>query len=90
MISETKIDSSFPKGQFLIEGYNSQFRFDRNKNGGGIILYVREDIPVTLKLVECSPIEGFFIEIVLNKKKWLISCSYNPNIQNIENHILTY
>ena len=26
-ISETKLDGSFPKGQFLIEGFYSQFRF---------------------------------------------------------------
>ena len=45
MISETKLDDSFPQGQFLIEGFHSPFRFDRNKIGGGILLYIREDIP---------------------------------------------
>ena len=45
MISETKLDESFPGGQFFIEGYHTHFRFDRNENGGGILLYVREDIP---------------------------------------------
>ena len=38
MISETKLDNSFPDGQFWIEGYDAPFRFDRNKYGGGIIL----------------------------------------------------
>ena len=45
MISETKLDDSFPQGQFLIDGFHSPLRFDRNKSGGGILLYVREDIP---------------------------------------------
>ena len=45
MISETKLDNSFLQGQFLIEGFHSPFRFDRNKTGGGILLYVREDMP---------------------------------------------
>ena len=49
MVSETKLDGSFPQGQFLIETFYSPFRFDRNKNGGGIILYVWEDIPVKLR-----------------------------------------
>ena len=31
MISETKLDDSFPQGQFLIDGFHSPFRFDRNK-----------------------------------------------------------
>ena len=45
LISETKIDSSFPTAQFEI-GYTA-FRLDRNSNGGGILVYVREDIPAT-------------------------------------------
>ena len=45
MILETKLDDSFPPGQFLIESFHSPFRFDVNKNGGGILLYVRKDIP---------------------------------------------
>ena len=40
MVSEAKLDNSFPEGQFLIESFHSPFRFDRNKNGGGIMLYV--------------------------------------------------
>ena len=46
LISETQTDSSFPTAQFKIEGYTT-FRLDRNSNGGGILLYVREDIPAT-------------------------------------------
>ena len=45
IISETKLDDSFPQGQFLIESFHSPFRFDLNRTGGGILLYVREDIP---------------------------------------------
>ena len=45
MIFETKLDDRFPDGQFLIEGYHAPFRFDRIKYEGGIVLYVREDIP---------------------------------------------
>ena len=34
MISETKLDSSFPTGQFLINGYSEPFRIDRKSQGG--------------------------------------------------------
>ena len=36
MISETKLEESFPEGQFFIDGYHTHFRYDRNGNGGGI------------------------------------------------------
>ena len=79
MISETKIDASFPIGQFLLNSYSTPFRLDRNAHGEDILLYVREDIPSKLLLLEENLIEGFFVEMNLrNKKKWLLSCSYNP------------
>ena len=52
MISETKIDASFPIGQFLLNSYSTSFRLDRNAHGGCIPLYVREDISSKLLLVE--------------------------------------
>ena len=88
MISETKINASFPIGQFLLNGYRTPFRLDGNAHGGGILLYVREDIPSKLLLVEENLIEGFFVEINLrNQKKWLLSCSYNPKKTFLSNHI---
>ena len=34
VISETKLDSSFPTGEFLINGYSEPFKIDRNSQGG--------------------------------------------------------
>ena len=77
MISETKLDLFFPNRQFQIHGYSEPYRFDRNGNGGGILVFMRYDIPP--KLIESQvKIEGFFIELNLKKKKWLFCCSCNP------------
>ena len=57
MVSETKIDESFHLGQFKINGFNVSFRLDHNSNGGGIMLFVREDIPAKLMTSETPPIE---------------------------------
>ena len=45
MIFATKIDDSFPQNQFLMEGYSNNFRVDRSAQGGGILIYIRDDIP---------------------------------------------
>ena len=45
MISETKVDDSFPIGNFIIDSFSTPHSSDRYSNGGGI---VREDIPSTL------------------------------------------
>ena len=89
IISETKLDETFPEGQFLMDGFTPPYRMDRNTNGGSIVLYVREDIPsrqISFK-TDDKVIEHFFVEITLCKKKWLISCSYNPHLLFIEKHL---
>ena len=79
MISETKIDDSFPLNQFIIDEYASPFRIDRSSEGGGIIIYVREDIPS--ERLEDSPFpkeySGMFIELNLRSNKWLLFDGYN-------------
>ena len=48
MVPKTKIDDSFPIGNFLIHGFSPPYRLDRDSKGGGIMLYIREDIPSNL------------------------------------------
>ena len=43
LISETKIDDTFPGSQFLIEGFSVHYRLDRTAKGGGIF-YISERI----------------------------------------------
>ena len=41
MISETKLDSTFPSNQFTVEGFAAPIRFDRNGREEGTLLYIR-------------------------------------------------
>ena len=88
IITETKLNETFPNAQFHIDGYAPPFRVDRSKNGGGIIIYVREDIPAK-KLEHPSLInfEGIFIEIKLKNRKWLVFGGYNPDKHTINNFL---
>ena len=88
-IFETKIDDSFSLGDFLIGGFSKPYKLDCDSLGGGIFLYVREDIQSNLLEVETKPIEGFYVEINLHNDKWLINCSYNPHKTTIGNHLRT-
>ena len=44
LISESKLDCTFPLNQFYIAGFK-QFRRDRNQFGGGLMLYINKNIP---------------------------------------------
>ena len=56
IISETKLDESFPVSQFLIPGFENPIRLDRSSSGGGIMLYIREGIP--FKLLKSSSLSA--------------------------------
>ena len=42
VLSETKLDDSFPSAQFYIENFEIRNRRDRDKNGGGLIEFVKK------------------------------------------------
>ena len=45
LLSEIKLDDSFPSAQFMLKNFGIPYRLDRHSNCGGLLLYVREDIP---------------------------------------------
>ena len=61
LISETKINYSFPTAQFQIKCYTT-YRLDKNANDGDTLFYIREGIPCTLLNSNMS-VESFYIEI---------------------------
>ena len=75
VVSKTKIDGSFPYGNFLQMGFSTPYSLDRNSNGGGLMLFVREDVSSNLVEGEGKPIEGFYIELNLRNDTWLLNCS---------------
>ena len=84
LISETKLDHSFPSTQFLIKGSSASYRFDRNSKGGGLLFYIREDIPSKILTYNSNcDIETLLAEISLSKRNWLLNGSYNPTKSQI-------
>ena len=91
IVTEAKLNSSFPIGQFSIDGFAKQFRRDRNKNGGGVIIVVIDDIPskeIKVNFV-LSDVECLFIELNVRKTKWLIVGCYHPSSQNNDYYVLS-
>ena len=71
MLSETKLGSTFPSTQFLINGFSVPHRLDRNGKDGGILLYVRDKI-IVLQLNRCSlesHTEVLYFELNLRNRK---------------------
>ena len=80
MICKTEIRNSFSNDRFQTKGFNTPFRLDRDKNGGGIMIFVREDVLAKL-LSMGESIESICSKIKLRHAKWSLSCSKNPRTE---------
>ena len=90
VITESKLDNTYLTNQFLIDGFSAPFRKDRDSGGGGgVIIYVREDIPCRQLKSHNTPdnFEGIVLEINLRKVKWLLFGGYNPYKENTANFL---
>ena len=85
-LSGTKLDDTFPNGQFKIEGYEKPISLDRDRYGGGILFFIRDDLRC-IELKSLSNIESIFIELRIRNSKWLIMGGYNPHKESISNFL---
>ena len=82
LISEAKIDSSFPTAQFHIDGFTI-YRRDRNENGGGLLLYMRW---CSVNSIENrSQFRSTLCWVKYKENKSLLCSPYNPNKKNLIN-----
>ena len=79
VITETKLDYIFLTSQFLVSGFSVPCRLDRNRNWGGIMIFIRDDIPSRLLTKHVFPddIEELFTELNYRKVKWLLLGTYH-------------
>ena len=82
IVTETKVHFSFPKVLHRKSLYH--YRLDRNRNGGGLMIYVGYDMPSKMVTKHNLPedIEAAFIELNFRKCKWLLCATYRAPYQN--------
>ena len=70
-----KLNLIIRTSQFLVKGFaEPKFMSDRNRNGDGVMIYIRDEIRSRLLLKHVFPndIKGLFIELNFRKCKWLL------------------
>lgn len=85
-IQETKIDSTFPNSQFNVEGYKL-FRRDRAKGGGGIAVFVRDNISAIRKRHTSTSVELLLFDMCLGQRRFTLISAYKP--PSIDNSTFT-
>ena len=82
LITETKIDASFSSSQFKVEGFR-MYRVDRNIYGGGLMVFIRNDIcfhVITRFNIDMSSFrtESMILKVKINKSWFAVVGIYRP------------
>ena len=84
-IAETKLDSSFPSAQFYVEDFTLH-RQDFTALSGGLIVYIRSDLPhrrLKYAEVNCDGFESLCIAVTIGNTKTAITALYkHPAVNN--------
>ena len=74
VVTETKLDETFLESLFLMDGFSKPYRLDRNKNGGGVMIFIRETISSKIleQYIFTNDVECIFVELNFQKSKWLL------------------
>ena len=78
-VSETKCDATISDSELDIENYNI-FRKDRNRHGGGVALYVKDDVSCRFENnITCDDIEALWVKLSPKHSETLLICViYRP------------
>ena len=81
-ICESKLEDSVLEQEINFDNYKI-LRCDRNRHGGGVACYIRNDLSYNILSVFPCEIENIFFEILLpNSKPVIVGTIYRPPSQN--------
>ena len=82
VLTKTKLNDTFSTAQFLVNGFSESYRLDRNRNGGGVMICICENILSKWLEKHVVPYDiGLFVELNVRKCKWLLFGTYHPPSQ---------
>ncbi len=75
-IAESKLNDSHQSNVFKVDGYTLYRKDNPRDGGGGLLCYIRSDIPSYSVTPQSGPIETLQINCVFQKQKWSILGTY--------------
>ena len=84
--TETKLDNSIPNNIIKLSGFHDPIRHDRDRHGGGCLVYVAESLNFKVQTtIQSDKYEHISVDVKVGSQVISINCLYRPPIYN--NHI---
>ena len=74
VVTETKLDETFLKSLFLMDGFSKPYRLYKNNNGGRIMIFIRDTTSSKLleKHIFLNHVKSILVKRNFRKCKWLL------------------
>ena len=87
VINESKLDTTIPSNLLQLDGFHEPVRSDRNRDGGGCLIYISKVLTFKRQSRnESKHFEHIWVDGRINDKIYSINAMYRP--PNVENHDL--
>ena len=89
ILSESKLDQTIPNNLITLPGYHEPLRHDRNRHGGGVLMYIAENLAYQHRSeLQSNFYEHLWADVRINDKIFAINGLYRPPNEDAENHKL--
>ena len=89
LITKTKLNSSFPNSQLMVDSFRQPNHLNRNRHGRGVMIFVRERFlgKYFRKYTFFDNELGTILKASLRKTKWLMLKTYDPPNQPVDDFL---
>ena len=82
VLTESKIDDQIPSNILTISGFHEPIRRDRNRHGGGTMIYVAEHLTFKQQtLLQHDVFDHLWVDIKVCEKTHSVNALYRPSTQ---------
>ena len=83
IITESKLDKSIPNSMIEINNFHEPLRRDRNRHGGGVLIYISENLTFKqMSDLQSDKYEHIWADIKVNEQIYSINALYRPSTDN--------
>ena len=87
ILSESKVDQTIPNSLITIPGYHEPLRHDRNRHGGGVLMYIAENLAYQQRSeLQSNNYEHLWADIRINNQIFAINGLCRPPNEDAESH----
>ena len=85
VLTETKLDDTIPNSLLLLPWFYEPLRRDRNRHGGGCLVYIPETLTFKQQFhFQSNLFENISVDVRVKEKVYSINCYYRP--PDFDNH----